>query len=94
MYLCQELLGLGDDLQKAVQAPRIHCEDHKLRIETFQRAAHTVEQVKEYFKQDDLEIITFDDMNLFFGGLHLASGGVQGLGGAGDPRRSGAVAVV
>ena len=94
MYLSQGLLGLGDDLQEAVQAPRIHCEDHKLRIETFQREAHTVEQVKEYFKQDDLEIIKFDDMNLFFGGLHLASGGVQGLGGAGDPRRSGSVAIV
>ena len=94
MYLSEGLLGLGDDLQEAVQAPRIHCEDDKLRIETFLRETNTLQKVKEHFEHDELEIITFDDMNLFFGGLHLASGGAVGLGGAGDPRRSGAVSIV
>ncbi len=102
MYLSQGLLALGDDLDQVVKAPRIHCEDNKLRIETFQRSANIIEQVGVYLeqnaKQDSTqelpELIAFDDLNLFFGGLHLTSGGIHGLGGAGDPRRSGAVAVV
>ena len=94
LYLCDGLLGIGDDLQAVVEAPRIHYEDQKLRLETFLRSEQVVEKMAIYCQKEGDELVCFDDLNLFFGGLHLASGGTQGLGGAGDPRRSGSVSLV
>ena len=94
LYLTQDLLGLGGALKEVVNAPRIHYEAGKLRLETFERPTDTVEQIREFCDQNQAELVCFDDLNLFFGGLHLASGGALGVGGAGDPRRSGSVAIV
>jgi gamma-glutamyltranspeptidase/glutathione hydrolase len=93
LYLTQGLLGLGGPIDEIVRAPRIHLEDGKLRLETFARPAGTVEQVRAACARAGNELLLFDDLNLFFGGLHMASGGVLGLQGAGDPRRSGSVAM-
>ena len=94
LYLVDGLLGLGGDLNGAVKAPRIHLEGGKLRLETFDRPEGLVDEVRQSCEAREESLVCFEDLNLFFGGLHLASGGALGLGGAGDPRRSGSVSFV
>ena len=93
LYLVDGLLGLGGDLAEVVKAPRIHLEDQKLRLETFGRPDGLIEDLRSSCEAKEESLICFDDLNLFFGGLHLASGGALGIGGAGDPRRSGSVTI-
>jgi gamma-glutamyltranspeptidase/glutathione hydrolase len=91
LYASEALLGLGADYTRITEAPRIHYEDGKLRLETFDRPDGVIEATRELCESWGEELVCFDDMNLFFGGLHIASCGALGLKGAGDPRRSGSV---
>ena len=91
LYASEALLGLGDDYTRIAEAPRIHYEDGKLRLETFERPTGVIEAARELCDAWGDELVCFDDWNLFFGGLHIASCGALGLRGAGDPRRSGSV---
>ena len=91
LYLSEALLGLGSDYTRVTEAPRIHYEGGKLRLETFERPAGVIEATQELCDAWGDELVCFDTMNLFFGGLHIASCGALGLKGAGDPRRSGSV---
>jgi len=91
LYASEALLGLGDDYTRITVAPRIHYEDGKLRLETFSRPSGVIEAARDFCDSGGDELVCFDDFNLFFGGLHIASCGALGLKGAGDPRRSGSV---
>ena len=98
LYAHHELLGLASHssnlnawLNAIVEAPRVHYEDRKLRIETFDRPEGALEAAQLLCSSWGETLIKFDDFNLFFGGLNLTTTGALGLGGAGDPRRSGAV---
>ena len=92
LYLANGLLPLGGNEQLVVDAPRIHYDDQKLRVETFSRPQEAIEAARQLCDQWGDELVLFDDHNLFFGGLHLTSMGQLGLKGAGDPRRSGSLA--
>ena len=98
LYAHPELLGLEGDrddldayLNTLVRAPRVHYEGGKLRVETFERSPDAIAQTRALCERWGAELICFDDLNLFFGGLHLTAYGALGLSGAGDPRRSGSV---
>jgi gamma-glutamyltranspeptidase/glutathione hydrolase len=74
--------------EEAVNAPRLHVEDDKLSIEPGYRE-DAVDALTPAFAAVD----RWQQPNMFFGGVHAVHrepGG--GFGGAGDPRRGGAVA--
>lgn len=88
------LLDFSMPAQDAVDAPRVHFENGLLNIEHgFDNG--TIDQLVSEFA----ETKTWDERNLFFGGVHVArldvsKGGGAGFVGAGDPRRGGAVEIV
>ncbi|WP_339138364.1 MAG: gamma-glutamyltransferase [Candidatus Electrothrix sp. GW3-4] len=75
------------DLVEAVQAPRLHWDDDGgvLQIEPG-IDAQAIAAV-----QKQVPINLWDDRNVYFGGVHAV---MPGVGGVGDPRRGGSVAVV
>lgn len=78
------------DIEKAVSAARLHCENQECNIETFDFDL-SVERLHEL--TGPCKLNAFNQANMFFGGVHLAARDADGeLTGAGDPRRSGAVA--
>jgi gamma-glutamyltranspeptidase/glutathione hydrolase len=91
--LLQVISNLVDQrmpVERAVRAPRVHYEAGVLNAEVFDRddAGATAELGAR-------ERITFDEPNLFFGGVHLVRRTADGtLEGAGDIRRGGACRVV
>ncbi len=82
-----QILDFKRDLSEAVQAPRMHWDDDEgvLQIEPgFDPQA--VAAVQEH-----VPVNLWDDLNVYFGGVHAV---IPGVGGAGDPRRGGTVTVV
>jgi gamma-glutamyltranspeptidase / glutathione hydrolase len=80
-----KLVDQGMDIESAVHAPRIHLEGGRLNLEGG-FAASTVEQLQA----DWSDHVIWNDLNLFFGGVHSVlheQGG--GFSGCGDPRRGG-----
>jgi gamma-glutamyltranspeptidase/glutathione hydrolase len=78
------VLDFGKPLDDAVAAPRIHLEGRLLSVEPgIEQAA--LEALLGAYPEHKL----FPTQNMFFGGAHIASGGPNGLTGAGDPRRGG-----
>lgn len=72
------------DETDAVIAPRLHYENDLLQIE-----GGFPQQIVENLKSACQACHLWDDQNLFFGGVHVASIGDRGLTGAADPRRGG-----
>jgi gamma-glutamyltranspeptidase/glutathione hydrolase len=85
-----QILELGQDVETAVKAPRMHLEDEQLSLEPgFDPAV--IDQLKQRFPT--LEV--WDHSSLFFGGVHLVRATADGqLSGCGDPRRGGTVTTV
>lgn len=80
---------LGQPLEDAVRAPRVHAEESSVWLEMEDRHDHhgIVDALNERFEH----VYSFPFRAFFFGGVHavLAQGGE--VIGAGDPRRGGAV---
>ena len=84
--ILQTIVGVVDrdlDVQAAVRAPRVHFEDgvvfHEPGVDVHALAGG----------EEDLEVVGFHDLNLFFGGVQAVQSAPTGLSGAGDPRRGG-----
>lgn len=87
----EALLDHGLDPAEAVALPRLHREPGRGWLEARGLAPGALEALRA----GDPGLKVFPDLDLFFGGVHVAClepGG--GLSGAGDPRRGGAVAGV
>lgn len=79
------------DIESAITNPRIHIESDVLNVEAVGLPSGTVDRLTSDFT----EYRIFDELNMFFGGVHVvqatSSGGITC---AGDPRRSGVGLVV
>lgn len=85
MQVILNLVDLGMDIEPAVRAPRIHLEGSSLNVEGGLDAS-TIEQLQS----DWPDHVLWNDLNLFFGGVHSVlheQGG--GFSGCGDLRRDG-----
>ena len=71
---------------QAVRAPRVHVEAGVVRFEAEARAPGVVEAVEARYP----DAVRFEELGMYFGGLHLVGGRNGEFAGAGDPRRSGA----
>lgn len=78
-------MGLG----AAVEAPRIHFEDGVLQVE----AGHPA-SVAGWLRRWGYDLVLWPTRHMFFGGVHAVGRNPDQLAGAGDRRRSGAVAWV
>ena len=79
------------DLQTAVESPRVHFENDHLDIEY----GYSPEEVEKLKLEPHHTLLHWSDLNLFFGGVHVAGRTEDGVfKGFGDPRRSGVVKVV
>lgn len=80
-------------LAEAVSAARIHWENGTFHLEPALNAAAIETAVKEDEQLGTDRVVQWQQSNMFFGGVHSVGIGANGqLEGAGDPRRSGAVA--
>ncbi len=82
--LLQTIVAVVDrDLsaRAAVEAPRVHFENGVL----FAEPGVDLEELAE----EDLEVVRFGELNLFFGGVQAVQRSAGRLQGAGDPRRGG-----
>ncbi|MCB1737996.1 MAG: gamma-glutamyltransferase [Gammaproteobacteria bacterium] len=77
-------LDFGLSLEEAVTRPRVHHERGLASIEP-----GFPEETVQAFRSAYPEHRFWDDLNLFFGGVHAVSYDGQRLRGAGDPRRGG-----
>jgi len=75
---------------EAVEAARAHLESGSFQLELQGRPEGTLAA----FEGSHPDVRAFEGSSVYFGGLHIASLGPEGLGGAGDPRRSGCVQIV
>jgi gamma-glutamyltranspeptidase/glutathione hydrolase len=83
-------LDYSMDVERAIDAPRVHLDDGVLQVEGG-IAAGVVEQLEER----GYELARWERRNLYFGGVSaVALRGDGGLEAAGDPRRGGAGVVV
>jgi gamma-glutamyltranspeptidase/glutathione hydrolase len=76
--------------EEAVSAARAHLEAGSFQIEINGRPPGTLDALVGAHP----DVRTFEGASVYFGGLHIASWGPQGLGGHGDARRSGSVGIV
>ncbi len=82
--ILQTIVGVVDhrmQAREAVDAPRVHLEGRVLYAEPGIDLAELSSMA--------LEIVRFDEINLFFGGVQAVRRGAGSLTGAGDPRRGG-----
>jgi gamma-glutamyltranspeptidase/glutathione hydrolase len=91
MQVISNLLDRGLRARPAVEAARVHFEDGVLNAEGFDDP--DLERTLRALGAE--RVVTFDEPNLFFGGVHLVRRRADGtFSGAGDPRRGGACRVV
>ena len=83
------LLDHGTSPEAAVTAPRLHLEKGRL---AFEGEGLGPEVLDALARRSDA--VPFPGRNMYFGGVHLATGLHGRFGGAGDPRRGGHVEVV
>lgn len=85
------LLSFGVHIEEAVELPRIHYERGLLNVE-----AGFGEGVRDQLVKTFDQCKVWDDLNLFFGGVHAVqyNGRTGALSGGGDPRRGGVAVVV
>lgn len=90
--ILQVLLNLidgGRTPEAAIAAPRLHVEKGHLSVEGGHPPAVVARLVQDF---PDSQI--WEDQSFFFGGVHLAGTGPDGVFAAGDPRRGGAAVLV
>jgi len=81
-------LLLGQDIEEAVHAPRLHNEGNRLDIEPDFLSDHE----KEQLMQLGWKLNPWQQQSVYFGGVNAISCDIQGqLHASGDPRRGGAV---
>lgn len=80
---------LGEDIESAIHAPRLHNEGNELDIEP----AFLTDQERELLMQLGWKLRDWQQQSVYFGGVHAITRNSLGeLHGCGDPRRGGAVA--
>lgn len=80
---------LGEDLEQAVLAPRLHNEANELDIEPEFLGDHE----RELLIKLGWELRQWNKQSIYFGGVHAITRSANGmLHGCGDPRRGGAIA--
>lgn len=96
LQVISNILDFGMPLAAAVEAPRIHWESGVFHLEPGLTAAELPESVLFESGQGGTErVLQWQQSNMFFGGVHTVGLSAEsGLQGAGDPRRSGAVAQI
>jgi len=77
------------ELEEAVHYPRIHFENDSLNIENGYRP-----EVTEQLKKEVGKVKIWQDLNLFFGGVHAVQKHGESYHGVGDPRRGGVAQIV
>jgi gamma-glutamyltranspeptidase / glutathione hydrolase len=84
------LIAAGDDVARAVVAPRVHFEAGAVQAEP-----GVDEAGLERLSARGYEVVRWSELNVFFGGVHAVTRDVATgeLRGGGDPRRGGAVAL-
>jgi gamma-glutamyltranspeptidase/glutathione hydrolase len=97
--ILQVLLGLVEhekDIATAVEAPRVQIEartDRTFRL-AFEGGGLAPDVTSALLATYPVDPAVFDGPTFFFGGVHAATASGDTFAGAGDPRRSGAVATV
>ncbi len=89
LQVVSNLVDFGMDVEEAVTAPRIHLEAEHLSVEGGFDAGR-LHALLEAYPSHHL----WEDLNLFFGGVHTVLRDGASLRGAGDPRRGGVCIVV
>ncbi len=93
LQVISNILDFGMPLAAAVEAPRIHWEAGVFHLEPGLSADSAEADLLASDQLGTNRVLKWQQSNMFFGGVHTvgldAAGGLQG---AGDPRRSGAVA--
>lgn len=75
----------------AVSSPRVHWENYKFDVES---GRLTEDELKLHFS-DRQQVSLWQQQNMFFGGVHTVCRSATGdFTGSGDPRRSGAIAIL
>jgi len=89
VQVISNLLDFGMPIEQAVNSPRVHWEDGVFSLEPgFDRL--TIDRSQFPFNE---ELVFWEQQNMFFGGAHSVMEDATGIiSGAGDRRRSGAVA--
>jgi gamma-glutamyltranspeptidase / glutathione hydrolase len=89
LQVVSNLVDFGMDVEEAVTAPRIHLEEQHLSVEGGFETERLHALLAAYPSHH-----LWEDLNLFFGGVHTVLRDGASLRGAGDPRRGGACTVV
>jgi gamma-glutamyltranspeptidase/glutathione hydrolase len=89
LQVVSNLVDFGMDIEEAVTAPRIHLEAEHLSVEGGFDSERLQELLAAYPSHH-----LWEDLNLFFGGVHTVLRDGANLRGTGDPRRGGASIVV
>jgi len=89
LQVVSNLVDFGMDVEEAVIAPRIHLEAEHLSVEGGFDTRHLQALLAAYPSHH-----LWEDLNLFFGGVHTVLRDGASLRGAGDPRRGGICTVV
>ena len=86
MQVLTNILNFNMSVKNAVSSPRIHYEPDLLNVEPG-FLEPTVNCLSKHFG----DIKQWDELNLFFGGVHAVRSDVRrgGVDGVGDPRRGG-----
>ena len=93
LQVISNILDFGMPLAAAVEAPRIHWENGVFHLEPGLAAIGSSERVPfEPGRGGTDQVLQWQQSNMFFGGVHTVGLNADGLQGAGDPRRSGAIA--
>jgi gamma-glutamyltranspeptidase/glutathione hydrolase len=88
--ILQTIVGAVDhglDARAAVQAPRVHFEDDVLYVEP--GIAPAALDGLDQLDGEEMRVVHFHELNLFFGGVQAVRRSGSTLTGAGDPRRGG-----
>jgi len=81
---------LGQNIETAVHAPRLHNEGNQLDIEPELLNDHE----RELLMQMGWKLREWQNQSVYFGGVHAITRAANGdLHGCGDPRRGGAIAL-
>ena len=89
MQVILNIIDHGENLNQAVESPRIHFEDNFLNVES-----GIENYVMSSFGSNLENIKYWNNKNLYFGGVHCVAKHGNHFDGAGDPRRGGISVIV